>query len=167
MVSRVERGPVADWFWTIDRLFLITFVLLMGIGLMLSFAASPAVAERLNLDSFHFVKRHAFFMMPALGVMIGLSFLSPRQVRRMAMLILAASLIMMVLVLFIGLEVKGGRRWLSIGSMSIQPSEFMKPAFVVICMRASRKFQAISLPSCCSVSLRLCSSRSLTLGRPS
>ena len=133
MVSRVERGPVADWFWTIDRLFLITFVLLMGIGLMLSFAASPAVAERLNLDSFHFVKRHAFFMMPALGVMIGLSFLSPRQVRRMAMLILAASLIMMVLVLFIGLEVKGGRRWLSIGSMSIQPSEFMKPAFVVIC----------------------------------
>ena len=122
MVSRVERGPVADWFWTIDRLFLITFVLLMGIGLMLSFAASPAVAERLNLDSFHFVKRHAFFMMPALGVMIGLSFLSPRQVRRMAMLILAASLIMMVLVLFIGLEVKGGRRWLSVGSMSIQPS---------------------------------------------
>ena len=91
MVSRVERGPVADWFWTIDRLFLITFVLLMGIGLMLSFAASPAVAERLNLDSFHFVKRHAIFMMPALVVMIGLSFLSPRQVRRVAMLILAAS----------------------------------------------------------------------------
>jgi cell division protein FtsW len=133
MVSRVERGPVADWFWTIDRLFLITFVLLMGIGLMLSFAASPAVAERLNLDSFHFVKRHAIFMVPAFAVMIGLSFLSPRQVRRMAMLILAASLIMMVLVLFIGLEVKGGRRWLSIGSMSVQPSEFMKPAFVVIC----------------------------------
>ena len=54
MVSRVERGPVADWFWTIDRLFMITFILLMGIGFMLSFAASPAVAERLNLDSFHF-----------------------------------------------------------------------------------------------------------------
>ncbi len=114
MVSRVERGPVADWFWTIDRLFLITFVLLMGIGLMLSFAASPAVAERLGLDSFHFVKRHAFFMLPALGVMIGLSFLSPRQVRRVAMLILATSLIMMVLVLFIGMEVKGGRRWLTL-----------------------------------------------------
>ena len=69
MVSRVERGPVADWFWTIDRLFMITFILLMGIGFMLSFAASPAVAERLNLDSFHFVKRHAAFMVPALGVM--------------------------------------------------------------------------------------------------
>ncbi len=59
MVSRAERGPVADWFWTIDRFFLATFILLMGVGFMLSFAASPAVAERIGLDSFHFVKRHA------------------------------------------------------------------------------------------------------------
>jgi len=133
MVSRVERGPVAEWFWTIDRLFLVTFVLLMGIGFMLSFAASPAVAERLGLDSFHFVKRHAVFMLPALGVMIGLSFLSPRQVRRTAMVILGLSLVMMVLALFFGIEVKGARRWVTIASISIQPSEFMKPAFVVIC----------------------------------
>ncbi|WP_454746322.1 putative lipid II flippase FtsW [Ciceribacter selenitireducens] len=133
MVSRVERGPVADWFWTIDRLFMITFILLMGIGFMLSFAASPAVAERLNLDSFHFVKRHAAFMIPALGVMIGLSFLSPRQVRRTAMAILAVSLLMMVAALFFGIEVKGARRWITIAGISIQPSEFMKPAFVVIC----------------------------------
>ncbi|MHA7968629.1 putative lipid II flippase FtsW [Rhizobium sp. CAU 1783] len=133
MVSRVERGPVADWFWTIDRLFMITFILLMGIGFMLSFAASPAVAERLNLDSFHFVKRHAAFMLPALGVMIGLSFLSPRQVRRTAMVILAVSLLMMVAALFFGIEVKGARRWITLAGISIQPSEFMKPAFVVIC----------------------------------
>ncbi len=133
MVSRVERGPVADWVWTIDRLFMITFILLMGIGFMLSFAASPAVAERLNLDSFHFVKRHAAFLLPALGVMIGLSFLSPRQVRRTAMVILAVSLLMMVAALFFGVEVKGARRWITIAGISIQPSEFMKPAFVVIC----------------------------------
>ncbi|MFN7011652.1 MAG: putative lipid II flippase FtsW, partial [Allorhizobium sp.] len=133
MVSRVERGPVADWFWTIDRLFMITFILLMGIGFMLSFAASPAVAERLNLDSFHFVKRHAAFLLPALGVMIGLSFLSPRQVRRTAMVILAVSLLMMVAALFFGVEVKGARRWITIAGISVQPSEFMKPAFVVIC----------------------------------
>ncbi len=133
MVSRAERGPVADWFWTIDRLFMITFILLMGIGFMLSFAASPAVAERLGLDSFFFVKRHAAFMLPALGVMIGLSFLSPRQVRRTAMVLLAVSLAMMVLALFFGIEVKGARRWITIAGVSIQPSEFMKPAFVVIC----------------------------------
>lgn len=133
MVSRAQRGALADWFWTIDRLFLVLFLLLMGLGLMLSFAASPAVAERLDLDSFHFVKRHAVFILPAIGVMLGLSFLTPRQVRRAAMIILAISLAMMVLALFFGVEVKGARRWISVGSFSIQPSEFMKPAFVVIC----------------------------------
>ncbi|MCL6708593.1 putative lipid II flippase FtsW [Pseudomonas sp. R2.Fl] len=133
MVSRAERGPLADWFWTIDRLFLVLFLLLMGIGFMLSFAASPAVAERLDLDSFHFVKRHAFFMLPAIGVMVGLSFLTPRQVRRTAIVLLAVALLLMVLALFFGVEVKGARRWVSIAGLSIQPSEFMKPAFVVIC----------------------------------
>jgi cell division protein FtsW len=133
MVSRAERGPVADWFWTIDRFFLATFILLMGIGFMLSFAASPAVAERLNLDSFHFVKRHAAFLLPSLAVMVGISFLSPRQVRRTAVIMLLVSLAMMVLVLFFGQEVKGGRRWISLAGLSVQPSEFMKPAFVVVC----------------------------------
>ncbi|CAD7023676.1 putative lipid II flippase FtsW [Pseudorhizobium endolithicum] len=133
MVSRADRGPLADWFWTIDRFFLAAFILLMGIGFMLSFAASPPVAERLGLDSFHFVERHAVFIVPSLVVMIGLSFLTPRQVRRTAIILLAVSLMMMVLALFFGVEVKGSRRWISIGSFSIQPSEFMKPAFVVVC----------------------------------
>lgn len=133
MLSRAERGPVADWFWTLDRLFLAAFLLLIGIGFMLSFAASPPVAERLGLDSFHFVKRHAFFLVPAIITMIGVSFLSPRQVRRLALLILAGSLFAMVLALFFGVEVKGSRRWISLMGLSIQPSEFMKPAFVIIC----------------------------------
>ena len=133
MVSRAERGALADWFWTIDRYFLAAFILLMGLGFMLSVAASPPVAERLGLDSFHFVKRHAAFMLPALGVMIGLSFLTPRQVRRTAMVILAVSLLMMVAALFFGIEVKGARRWVTLAGISVQPSEFMKPAFVVIC----------------------------------
>ncbi len=133
MVSRAERGAVADWFWTIDRWFLVLFVLLMGIGFMLSFAASPAVAERIGLEPFHFVKRHAVFALPALAVMIGLSFLTPRQVRRTAMVLLGVSLLLMVLALFFGVEVKGARRWVTLAGLSIQPSEFMKPAFVVIC----------------------------------
>jgi cell division protein FtsW len=133
MVSRAERGPLAEWFWTIDRFFLAVFILLLGAGFMLSFAASPAVAERIGLDSFHFVEKHALFMIPSVIVMIGLSFLSPRQVRRTAMIMLMIALALMVLVLFVGMEVKGSRRWISIASLSIQPSEFMKPAFVVVC----------------------------------
>ncbi|MET3855260.1 MULTISPECIES: putative lipid II flippase FtsW [unclassified Rhizobium] len=133
MVSRAERGPLADWFWTIDRFFLAMFVFLMGIGFMLSFAASPAVAERIGLEPFHFVKRHAAFMIPSLMVMIGLSFLTPRQVRRTAILLLIVALAMMLLALFFGVEVKGSRRWVTLAGISIQPSEFMKPAFVVVC----------------------------------
>ncbi len=133
MVSRAERGALADWFWTIDRYFLAAFILLMGLGFMLSFAASPAVAERIGLDSFHFVRRHAMFLVPAIAIMFGISFLSPRQVRRAAMILLIVSLAAMVLALFFGVEVKGSRRWISIGSLSIQPSEFKKPAYVIIC----------------------------------
>ncbi|WP_137137177.1 putative lipid II flippase FtsW [Rhizobium sp. FKY42] len=133
MVSRADRGALADWFWTIDRFFLATFILLMGIGFMLSFAASPPVAERIGLPSFHFVERHAIFLAPSILVMIGLSFLAPRQVRRVAIILLIMSIAMMVLALFFGTEIKGSRRWFAIGSLSIQPSEFLKPAFVVVC----------------------------------
>ena len=82
MSRRAKRSPVADWWWTVDRWFLAAFLLLMGLGIVLSFAASPAVAERIGLDSFHFVKRQIVFMIPALIVMISVSFLSARQIRR-------------------------------------------------------------------------------------
>ncbi len=133
MVSRAERGPVADWFWTIDRTLLAIFIVLFGLGFMLSFAASPGVAERLDLDNFHFVKRHALFLLPAVGLMIGLSFLSPRQVRRGALLLLALSIALMVFTQFYGFEAKGSRRWFSVMGFSMQPSEFLKPGFIVIC----------------------------------
>lgn len=133
MVSRVDRGAVANWWWTIDRYFLAACLALMGLGILLSYAASPAVAERIGLDSFHFVERQIFFMIPALIAMIGTSFLSPRLVRRAALILLGISLVLMVAALFFGIEVKGARRWVSLAGISIQPSEFMKPAFVVIC----------------------------------
>jgi cell division protein FtsW len=133
MVSRVDRGPVANWWWTIDRFFLAACLALMGLGILLSFAASPAVAERIGLSSFHFVERQILFMLPALVVMIGVSFLNHRDIRRFALILLIISIGAMVAALLFGVEVKGSRRWLSLLGVSIQPSEFMKPAFVVIC----------------------------------
>lgn len=133
MISRVDRSPVAQWWWTIDRWFLAAFMALMLLGVVLSFAASPAVAERIGLDSFHFVTRQIIFMVPALIVMLAVSFLDARLVRRLALLMLVGSLVMMVAVLFVGAEIKGSRRWLHLAGISIQPSEYMKPAFVVIC----------------------------------
>ncbi|MEQ9246108.1 MAG: cell division protein FtsW, partial [Nitratireductor sp.] len=65
MVSRTDRSPVANWWWTIDRWFLAAFLMLMGLGVLLSFAASPAVAERIGLSSFHFVVRQTIYLVPA------------------------------------------------------------------------------------------------------
>ena len=133
MQSRLDKSPVATWWWTIDRWFLAAFLSLMGLGIILSFAASPAVAERIGLDSFHFATRQVIFTIPALIVMLAVSFLEARQIRRMSLVMICIMLVLMVAVLYIGVEVKGARRWVSLAGLSIQPSEFLKPAFVVIC----------------------------------
>jgi cell division protein FtsW len=132
MVTRVDRGPVARWWWTIDLYFLGAFLTLMGLGVILSFAASPAVAERIGLDPYHFVWRQILFMAPALVCMITVSFMDPKQLRRFAVLMLAGAVFLMVVVLFAGVEVKGSRRWISLAGLTVQPSEFMKPAFVIV-----------------------------------
>ncbi|MCB1417798.1 MAG: putative lipid II flippase FtsW [Notoacmeibacter sp.] len=133
MVSRAERGQIADWWWTIDRWLLSAFLMLMMLGVVLSFAASPAVAERIGLEQYHFVSRQIMFMIPAVLAMVGVSLLSPRNVRRLALLMLAGSLVLMLMALAFGVEVKGSRRWVYILGVSIQPSEYLKPAFVIIC----------------------------------
>jgi len=133
MVSRVDRGPVANWWWTVDRWFLSGFLALMVLGVVLSFAASPAVAERIGLEQFHFVTRQILFTLPALLVLIGVSFLEPRHIRRLAVVMLVVALLMMIAALYLGVEVKGSRRWIYIAGISVQPSEYLKPAFVIIC----------------------------------
>jgi cell division protein FtsW len=132
MISRAHRSPLSDWWWTVDRGTLGLVLILLLTGLVFSFAASPAVAERLGLDSLHFVVRHAFYAPLAAAVMVGLSFLTPRQVRRAALILLVVCLALMVLVLFVGEEIKGSRRWIHLAGISVQPSEFIKPAFIVI-----------------------------------
>lgn len=133
MVSRLDRGPVANWWWTIDRWFLGAFLSLMVLGVVLSFAASPAVAVRIGLEPYHFVMRQILFMIPAVAALILVSFLDDRQVRRLAFVMLIGSLVLMLAALYFGMEVKGARRWVTIMGVSIQPSEFMKPAFVIVC----------------------------------
>ena len=133
MQRRSDRSPVAEWWRTVDRWFLFAFIALIGFGIVLSFAASPDVAERIGLDTFHFVERHAMFIVPAIAMMIGVSFLDDRQVRRVALVVLLGAMALMVLALFFGVEVKGSRRWVRIAGISVQPSEFAKPAFVIIC----------------------------------
>lgn len=132
MVSRADRSRFAEWFWTVDHYLLAAFFLLMVGGVVLSFAASPPVAERIGVETFFFVKRQALFLGPALAIMLAASLMTPRMVRRAALLIFIAAVVMLIATLFIGLEVKGSRRWISLLGFSIQPSEFLKPAFVIL-----------------------------------
>ena len=132
MVSRAHRTPFSDWWWTVDRLTLVALVFLMLGGIILSLAASPPVAARLNLDAFHFVNRHVLFLAPAVLILIGTSLLSPRQIRRGALVVFIVSIILVAATPYFGAEIKGARRWLVIAGVNIQPSEFLKPAFVIL-----------------------------------
>lgn len=132
MVSRADRSRFAEWLWTVDHYLLAAFSLLMVGGVVLSFAASPPVAERIGVETFYFVKRQAMFLIPALTIMLAGSLMTPRMVRRAALILFIVSLVMMVATLFLGFEAKGARRWIYIAGLSIQPSEFLKPAFVIL-----------------------------------
>jgi len=132
MVSRAKRTPFAAWWWTVDRLTLAALIAIMLGGIVLSLAASPPVAARLGLDAFYFVDRHVLFLVPALGVMLATSFMSPRHIRRLALIVFIVSFALTVATLFIGAEVKGARRWIVFLGITIQPSEFLKPAFVIL-----------------------------------
>ena len=132
MVSRATRSPFAAWWWTVDRLMLAAIVTLMLGGIVLSLAASPPVAARLGLDPFYFVNRHIMYLIPAATLMLVVSLLSPRQIRRGALFVFAVSFVMVIMTQFYGAEVKGAHRWIVVGGVNIQPSEFMKPAFVIL-----------------------------------
>jgi cell division protein FtsW len=134
MASRAETGLINNWLWTIDRQLIAAIGALMICGLVFGLAASPAVAERLGLSTFHFVHRQALYLIPAIAVMLTVSFLSPRYVRRLALLIFVIGMAMVVATIFAGAEIKGARRWINLPSPlgAIQPSEFVKPAFVIM-----------------------------------
>ena len=132
MVSRAQRTPFGEWWWTVDKLTLAAIGALMLAGVVLSLAASPPVAGRLGLDPFYFVNRHILFLFPTIAVLLGVSFLNPRQIRRLAVIVFAISLVMVAVTPIFGAEIKGAKRWLIIFGVNIQPSEFLKPAFVIL-----------------------------------
>jgi len=131
-IARTDRSVLGRWWWTVDRLTLLMLVVLAGVGVLLTLSASPPVAERLGLDPLHFVRRQTMILPVALLVMCGVSLLGPRHVRRLAVLLLGVSFVLLAATLVGGSEIKGARRWISLGGFSVQPSEFAKPAFVVV-----------------------------------
>lgn len=148
--SRKDTSVLGRWWWTVDRLTLSALAILMIVGVLLSLAASPPVADRLNLGGFFFVKRHIAMVIPSILIMFFVSLMTPRHVRRMAVIVYLLGTALMLVTLFGGLEIKGARRWISFGSFSIQASEFVKPAFAVLAAwMLSEKYTHPQFPGFC------------------
>lgn len=130
--SRTDNSLLSRWWWTVDRWLLAGLGLLILFGGFLVTTASPPVAERIGLDGSYFIIRHFVILLPCLLVLFAVSLLPPRQILMLATAAFGIGLIGMMLTLAIGIEIKGAKRWLHLPGFSLQPSEFVKPAFIVI-----------------------------------
>lgn len=130
-LARSDRSVLGRWWWTIDRWTLLALVAIMGFGILLIQAATPAVAIKHGLDNAYFVERHLMMLVVAVAIIFGTSLLTPRGVRLTAAGLLAFFLPLLIITPFVGTEIKGAIRWIHLPGLSIQPSEFVKPLFAV------------------------------------
>ena len=154
MPSRVSDPVLPRWWRTIDKWSLTAIFVLFGIGLLLGLAASVPLATRNGLNDFYYVQRQAFFGSVALVVMVGISMMPPAAIRRLGTIGFLISFIALLLLPFIGTDFgKGAVRWFSVGFASVQPSEFLKPGFMVLAAWLMAASQDLNGPPGKSVSL--------------
>ena len=128
-----KRGNVIwSWWMTVDRYMLIAIAIVIAFSVIMVITASPAVAERIGLNSFYFIKRQLVFLFLGMLIMFAVSFCSFEVIKKISLLGFISFLLLMIIVLFVGEEIKGARRWISLGFIAIQPSEFIKPFFAVV-----------------------------------
>ncbi|MCD6034386.1 MAG: ftsW [Rickettsiales bacterium] len=130
--NRQNSNIFSTWWWTIDRITLFTIAAIILIGIVLVSTASPAVAERIGLDGFFFVRRQFAFLIVAVVGIFAISLPPPIFIRRIAFLGYAGGIVALVGVLLFGQQIKGATQWISIAGVSLQPSEFVKPFFAVL-----------------------------------
>jgi cell division protein FtsW len=130
---RSDRSSVGVWWWTVDRWMLGVVAILIAIGVLMSFAASPAAAARMNIgDPFHFAVRQCVFATLSAVILISVSMLEVKGVRRTSFFVWIAAIAVMMALPFLGHDAKGATRWVQFGGFTLQPSEFMKPALIVL-----------------------------------
>lgn len=130
--SRADKSVASRWWWEVDRWMLGLIAILVTTGLWLAFTASPAVADRLGLAPNHFAMRQLVFLLLSLVTVIGVSLMPASLIRRLCIIGFIPMTLLILLTLLIGPEYKGATRWLQFGSFTLQPSEFMKPVFIVV-----------------------------------
>jgi cell division protein FtsW len=130
--SRTDRSLLTEWWFSVDHKLIGAVLIIMVLGALISLAASPAASHRLGEPPMHFFSRHVLFLLPSIALMIGASVLDVRQMRRLALFLFIIGLALIGGALAQNIEKNGAVRWLVIGGQSIQPSEFVKPGFVIL-----------------------------------
>ena len=129
--SRADESMLGRWWWGVDRWTLGAIGVLIGFGYIMMLAASPAVAERIGTSRETFIMKQVVFLAFAGAIVVLVSMLSPKAIRRLAIVGCVIALGLTASTMVIGMEIKGARRWISLPGMSVQPSEFLKPCFAV------------------------------------
>ncbi|APR98184.1 FtsW/RodA/SpoVE family cell cycle protein [Wolbachia endosymbiont of Folsomia candida] len=123
---------IKHWYRTLDYYLIVPVFFLLTISFILVYSASPAVAQRLSLPQDYFIKRHIIYIALSLVTLMTFSFLSTKTILNLSFMSFTLFVILMIIVIMLGTEAKGAKRWLYIFKISIQPSEFMRPFFSVV-----------------------------------
>lgn len=131
--SRLDTSVLARWWWSVDRVAILIVLAISVVGFVLLLSAGPGAAARYDISApFHFPMKQFLFFGPALAVMLGVSMLSPLEARRLGTVVFACAFVLMIAVILFADEINGARRWLPVGPLLLQPSELLKPGFVIV-----------------------------------
>ena len=133
LLARHSKSKISNWWWTVDKVTFVLTLILIFIGAMLVLSASPSAAHRDRLsDEFSFIKKQGVFIFMGLIFLVGISMQSLRTIRRIAVLGFLCALAGIGLTYVVGDATKGAARWIKFAGFSLQPSEFIKPMFIVV-----------------------------------
>lgn len=132
VLPRTDDSLLGRWWWTVDRWTLGAVGTLIGVGYVMMLAASPSVAVRLGSFRDLFIVKQVVFLAVSVAVVVGVSLLTPRTIKRLAIAGCILALLMTAATLVIGVDIKGAQRWIALPGLSVQPSEFLKPCFAVV-----------------------------------
>ncbi|NBX52371.1 MAG: cell division protein FtsW [Proteobacteria bacterium] len=140
MFDRNKISVLKKWWLDIDKINFSIILILIIFGLMMTATSSPAIAKRIDVDKFFFLRKQLIFAFIALMILFSISFFNHEQIKVMAILGMIFSLILLILVLFIGSKAKGATRWISVAGLTLQPSEFAKTFFIIFNALCLQKF---------------------------
>ena len=132
LISRSDRSKKAIWFWTIDRWLFSSYLILISLGAFFIMATGPNMADNLNLENHFFTMRHIVFLVVGFLLVLFFSQLNERSLKIISIIGTIFCIFLMFLTIINGISAKGAQRWINIFGQSLQPSEFIKPLFVIV-----------------------------------